>query len=340
MKKLSMICGITLVLALGVRPALAAKFQLDFYDDTQGLYSQGDFETSIDLSEGDTVYADIWVTGIAEGQLVGTIDTKLLWDSSALEVVFIDNSHLFSQANGLWDAAPFSLVRPGNMFLEVILFSGGNPGPEIMMHTIAFRCIAVGEDLIEITSNGIEEWFDENSVPIIPYPDELAVTVRQIECQEDGECDDEIECMDDADCDDDLFCNGEETCEDGACQPGTDPCSAQICNEDTNSCKSTPETTTTTIPVDSTTTTIDIEPIDSGLCPSEKLYGEDSEEVEVLRYFRDSVLSTTPEGRELIRLYYQWSPAITMAIQNDETFKEKVKKIIDGVLLLIIGEAK
>ena len=100
------------------------------------------------------------------------------------------------------------------------------------------------------------------------------------------------------------------------------------------------ETTTTSIPVDSTTTTIDSEPIDSGLCPSEKLYGEDSEEVEVLRYFRDSVLSTTPEGRELIRLYYQWSPAITMAIQNDETFKEKVKKIIDGVLLLIIGGAK
>jgi hypothetical protein len=28
-----------------------------------------------------------------------------------------------------------------------------------------------------------------------------------------------------------------------------------------------------------------------------------------------------------------------MAIQNDETFKEKVKKMIDGVLLLIIGQA-
>ena len=176
MKKLSMICGITLALALGVRPALAAKFQLDFYDDTQGLYSQGDFETSIDLSEGDTVYADIWVTGIVEGQLVGTIDTKLLWDSSALEVVFIDNSYLFPQANGLWDAAPFALVRPGNMFLEVILFSGGNPGPEIMMHTIEFRSIEAGAGWIRVTGANDEKWFDENSVPIMPYPVECFVT--------------------------------------------------------------------------------------------------------------------------------------------------------------------
>ena len=339
MKKLSMICGIALVLALGVRPSLAAQFQLDFYGGDSGLPAGKTFDTSIDIQEGGTIYADLWCTGIPPGQLVGTIDTQLLWNSDEVEVVSIDNTFLV-KPTGIWDGAPYVPLNGNSYFLEVILFSGGNPGPDLQMHTIEFRCIAVGEDLIEITSNGIEEWFDENSVPIIPYPDELAVTVRQIECQEDGECDDEIECMDDADCDDDLFCNGEETCEDGACQPGTDPCSAQICNEDTNSCKSTPETTTTTIPVDSTTTTIDIEPIDSGLCPSEKLYGEDSEEVEVLRYFRDSVLNTTPEGREIIRLYYQWSPAITMAIQNDETFKEKVKKMIDEVLLLIIGEAK
>ena len=32
------------------------------------------------------------------------------------------------------------------------------------------------------------------------------------------------------------------------------------------------------------------------------LYGEYSEETELLRYFRDNVLCTTPEGQEIIRL--------------------------------------
>jgi len=42
-----------------------------------------------------------------------------------------------------------------------------------------------------------------------------------------------------------------------------------------------------------------------GFCTAEKIYGEDSEEVELLRYFRYNVLSKTPEGREIIRLYYE-----------------------------------
>ena len=32
-------------------------------------------------------------------------------------------------------------------------------------------------------------------------------------------------------------------------------------------------------------------------CPVKEIYGEDSEEVEILRYFRDNVLSRTPEAK-------------------------------------------
>ncbi|MCK5256486.1 MAG: hypothetical protein KAQ81_10715, partial [Deltaproteobacteria bacterium] len=72
-----------------------------------------------------------------------------------------------------------------------------------------------------------------------------------------------------------------------------------------------------------------------GLCPTEQIFGQDSEEVTLLRRFRDSVLSKTPEGQELIRLYYQWSPVILQTMEKNEGFKEQVKEMIDGVLLLI-----
>jgi len=93
----------------------------------------------------------------------------------------------------------------------------------------------------------------------------------------------------------------------------------------------TPKTTTitsTTSSSSSTTTSIKI-------CPVEKVYKEDSEEAELLRYFRDYVLSQTPEGQELIRLYYEWSHRIVKTMEEDEEFKEQVKEIIDRILPLI-----
>ena len=72
-----------------------------------------------------------------------------------------------------------------------------------------------------------------------------------------------------------------------------------------------------------------------GLCPTEQIYGQDSEEVETLRHFRDEVLSKTPEGQEIIRLYYEWSPIIVKAMEADEEFKGEVKEMIDGIIPLI-----
>jgi len=59
--------------------------------------------------------------------------------------------------------------------------------------------------------------------------------------------------------------------------------------------------------------------------------GEDAEEAELLRHFRDNTLSKTAEGQKLIKLYYQWSPMIV---------KEEVEGMIDGVLELITEEAE
>ena len=93
-------------------------------------------------------------------------------------------------------------------------------------------------------------------------------------------------------------------------------------------------TTSTVRPAPGTTTTT------LKKCPLLKIYEEDSEEVEILRYFREKVLARTPEGQEIIRLYYQLSPVIAEAIEEDEEFKEEVKEMVDGILLLMVEGAE
>jgi len=56
---------------------------------------------------------------------------------------------------------------------------------------------------------------------------------------------------------------------------------------------------------------------------------------DTLRRFRDEVLSTTPVGQEYIRLYYQWSPLIVQAMEEDAEFKEKVREFIEQLLPMI-----
>jgi hypothetical protein len=61
---------------------------------------------------------------------------------------------------------------------------------------------------------------------------------------------------------------------------------------------------------------------------------------ELLRHFCNNELTQTPEGREIIHLYYEWSPVIVNAMEEDEDFKAQVKGMIDGILLLIRGEVE
>jgi len=73
-------------------------------------------------------------------------------------------------------------------------------------------------------------------------------------------------------------------------------------------------------------------------CVVESIYGEHSKVAETLRHYRDNVLNKTPEGRELIKLYYLWSPVIVKAVEQDEEFKKEVKQMIKGVLPMIERE--
>ena len=64
-------------------------------------------------------------------------------------------------------------------------------------------------------------------------------------------------------------------------------------------------------------------------CPIVQLFGNHSEATEMLRCLRDEVLNKTPEGQEIIKLYYQWSPALVRAMAGDESFKKEVKEMFD-----------
>ncbi|MBW1854036.1 MAG: hypothetical protein JRJ00_05050 [Deltaproteobacteria bacterium] len=74
------------------------------------------------------------------------------------------------------------------------------------------------------------------------------------------------------------------------------------------------------------------------ICPALALYGNSSKETELLRNYRDEVLSKTFEGQELIKLYYKWSPAIVKAMAEDNALKDEVRIVIDGVLMLLVEE--
>lgn len=75
--------------------------------------------------------------------------------------------------------------------------------------------------------------------------------------------------------------------------------------------------------------------VSDDICPLELIYGEFSQETALLRRFRDTVVSTTPEGRELIKLYYLVSPLIIGAMEGDDEFKEDVTQLVDGVLAMM-----
>ncbi len=86
-----------------------------------------------------------------------------------------------------------------------------------------------------------------------------------------------------------------------------------------------PTSTTTTVPSTTTTTP-------GGICPAVEIYGEGSEEVGLLRSVRDQVLRTSPEGRELIKMYYQLSPVMVQALKADPAFKAELKELADEFL--------
>lgn len=79
------------------------------------------------------------------------------------------------------------------------------------------------------------------------------------------------------------------------------------------------------------------EAIQESDCPVTVALGGDARanDLNLLRNFRDEVLSKTRAGQDIIKLFYEWSPAIVKVIKEDEEFKEQVKEMIDEIVMVI-----
>jgi hypothetical protein len=75
-------------------------------------------------------------------------------------------------------------------------------------------------------------------------------------------------------------------------------------------------------------------------CPLINALNNDEKKIDTLRRFRDEVLSKTPVGQEYIRLYYEWSPVIVQAMEEDEEFKQEVRELIEQLLPMIEAMVK
>ena len=78
-------------------------------------------------------------------------------------------------------------------------------------------------------------------------------------------------------------------------------------------------------------------PLSCCTCAAEMVYKDKKESLTLLREFRDNMLRSSPIGQEIIKLYYNMSPAIVQAMEDDEEFKQEVKEMIDEILPMIRG---
>jgi hypothetical protein len=68
------------------------------------------------------------------------------------------------------------------------------------------------------------------------------------------------------------------------------------------------------------------------LCPTEIAFIDDQETLELLKRFRDEILSKTPEGICCIRLYYHYAETISTLLINDSTLRGEIRNVIDNFL--------
>ena len=73
----------------------------------------------------------------------------------------------------------------------------------------------------------------------------------------------------------------------------------------------------------------------SGPCPATAIYGDGSDEIRILRAFRDTVLSKSRIGRRIIKLYYRTAPSLLKSLEGRDVWKATVKGFIDSMLPFI-----
>ena len=308
MKSLSMICGIAVLISLMAVPAFPLSYEFDFDDD-------GVWDTAWSLTQGETVEVKIWLDDYSEETLFGA---RLYFQYDPSKIL-VNEAHSYpnDDAHGGPFEHRFSIIRKeenGVYKLELAHFDSVSvSNNKILFFTIELECIVAGADVaikaandlgFGTYSNGYVVYFVNGNEAVYVYPDDAVSESTTASST--------------------TTSVGPAT---STTTPTTAPTTAPTTVPPGTTTTSAILSSTTTMPAPTTTTSAK-----RGLCSALKIYGEDSEEIKLLRYIRDNVLHQTPEGKELIKLYYQRSPAIVKAMEEDEEFREVVKELIDGVL--------
>ena len=310
MKKLLIIFALILAPGLFSAPAFAAHYAADYLESTNpGGWTASsktfDDAAGISVSVGDTFDVDIWMR-----ECPGSATNGGFWINYDESLVQINAASAYDQVDitpGPWVATGTSKLPdvegPGSYALMVTNLAGAVPDGDgdLIIARVTFECIAAGESAVQVeTVHSYDTW--------APGPPWYDAAIEP----------------------------GNFTISSNSMPVTTTSVSISTTSApSTTSSSSTPTTITliTTTTTSSTTFTTTI-PKHFRPCLAEEIYGENSEQVELLRNLRDNTLRKIPEGREIIKLYYQWSPAIVRAVEGDDEFKEQMRHIIDRILLL------
>ena len=218
MKRLSIICSLVMVFALGT--ARAQQYEV-------APSGTKNFTTHEALAPGATIDLDIYLTGVGAPQNTGGV--WIDFSASTDVLAYVDAGI----ASPPWDLpGPFTptFFPPCNVMIVVGSLAGAPPDGDgdIPIAGIAFQNTGPVDATVAFTTiPGVQTWSPLNDEDIVPG----SLVLNYV-------CD----CTTDADCDDGIFCNGAEVCAPiCVCNPGTPPCydgdrCTLDCDEDTDSC--------------------------------------------------------------------------------------------------------
>jgi len=309
MKKLLIIFALILAPGLFTAPAvLAANYAADYLEGgNPGGWTASsktfDDAAGIHVSVGDTFDVDIWMR-----ECPGSATNGGFWinyEASLVQITAVD-AYDGADLPGPWTSGNTGKIpnptgnSPADSYaITLANLAGAVPDGlnDLIIARVTFECIAAGESAVQVeTVHSYDTW--------APGPPWYYALIEP----------------------------GNFTISSNSMPVTTTSVSISTTSAPgTTSSSSTP---TTIIPITTTTSFTTTIPTRLLPCLVEKIYGENSEQVELLRNLRDNTLRKIPVGREIIKLYYQWSPAIVRAIEGDDEFKEQMRHIIDRILLL------
>ena len=136
-----------MLMALGISSVASAATVLDFNIDfnQDGAFDTG---TTIDLSPGDIITSDIYVS-VLEDTGVDAVDGLFGWS------LVINYDHLavtnVTPNYALWPVGFPPTILPGSVTVEQSApFGSSNTGNDLLLFSLTFECIGPGEDVLSI----------------------------------------------------------------------------------------------------------------------------------------------------------------------------------------------